>query len=154
MLGFFVKLVSGWKLLPNVTKSSNLTVVMVLDTSLQFYRKPSSATCFIIYFNMYSQIKTLWKQCHVQRERDDTNMKICQYLGKEFMCHWVKSMKKVYANFSFSRDINLKQNYIVIFILLSLVNICQNYIALYNVFLYPQCIVSQEGFQRVHENCL
>ena len=31
---------------------------MVLNTSLCFFRKPSNATCFIIYFNIYSQIRT------------------------------------------------------------------------------------------------
>ena len=40
-------------------------------------------------------------------------------------------MNKEYGNFPFSQDIILKQNYIVIFISLSLVNICQNFIGLY-----------------------
>ena len=31
---------------------------MVLNTSLCFFRKPSNVTCFIIYFNIYSQIRT------------------------------------------------------------------------------------------------
>ena len=44
MLGFFVKLVSGWKLLTSATKSSILAVTMVLDTSQCFITKPSSAT--------------------------------------------------------------------------------------------------------------
>ena len=55
-------------------------------------------------------------------------------------------MKKENGSSIFSQDIMLKQNYMVIFISLSLVNICQNYIGLY-VFSYPQCIVSQEDFQ-------
>ena len=57
-------------------------------------------------------------------------------------------MKKTYGNFSFSHDIILKQNYIVVtFISLSLVNICQKCIGLYLCFKDPQCVVSQEDFQ-------
>ena len=54
------------------------------------------------------------------------------------------SLKKEYGNFPFSHDIILKQNYIVKFISLSLVNTCQNYIRL---FLDLQFIVNQEKFQ-------
>ena len=126
MLGFFLKLVSGWKLLTNPTKSSILAVAMVLDTSLCFFRKPSNAICFIIKFNIRSQIRTLWKYCHVQRERDDKNKKI---LGREFMP--LSQKYEEYWSFPFSHDVILKQNYIVIFILSSLVNICQNHNGLY-----------------------
>ena len=57
-------------------------------------------------------------------------------------------MKKKYVNVSFSHDIILEQNYIVVtFISLSLVNICQKCIILYLCFKDPQCIVSQEDFQ-------
>ena len=56
-------------------------------------------------------------------------------------------MKKVYGNFPFSHDIILKQNYIIISIPLSLVNIYHNYTGCINVFLDPQCIISQEDFQ-------
>ena len=75
LLAFFVKLDSGWKLLTNATKRSILAVAIVLDKSLCFFRKPSNANCFKIFFNMCSQI----------RERNDTNMKICQFWGKEFI---------------------------------------------------------------------
>ena len=46
--------------------------------------------------------------------------------------HVIESeVEKENTNIPFSRDIILKQNYIVMFIsLLSLVNICQNYIGL------------------------
>ena len=57
-------------------------------------------------------------------------------------------MKKKYGNFSFSHDIILKHNYIVVtFISLSLVNLCQKCSGLYLCFKDPQCIVSQEDFQ-------
>ena len=61
-------------------------------------------------------------------------------------CHWVRSMKREYRNFPFSQNIILKQNYIVVFILLPLwksVRIILDYI---NVFPDPQYIVSQEDF--------
>ena len=130
MLGFFVKLVSRWKLIANETKSSILDVGIILDTSLCFFRKASNATCFIIHFNICSQIRTLWKWCHVQRKRGNKITKFV-YFGAGNSYHWDRSMKNDYENFPFSNDINLKQNYIVIFVLLSLVSICQNYIGLY-----------------------
>ena len=46
-------------------------------------------------------------------------------------CHEVRSMNQESGHFPFSHDIILKQNYIDIFIWLSLVIICQNYIGLY-----------------------
>ena len=130
MLRFSLKLVSSWKLLTNATKSNILAVTMVLDISLCFFRKPSNATSFIIYFNMYSQTITLWKKYHVQRERDDNDMKICKFWGRELMSLSLKDKQRV-RKFSFSHGIILGQNYIVIFISLSLVNSCQNYIELY-----------------------
>ena len=52
-----------------------------------------------------------------------------------------QNMKKEYGNFPFLYlyDIILKQNYIVIFISFSLLNICQNYIGLYYYVLDPKC---------------
>ena len=46
-----------------------------------------------------------------------------------------------YGNFPFLYlyDIILQQNYIVIFVSFSLLNICQNYIGLYYYVLDPQC---------------
>ena len=76
---------SVWKLITNATKSFILDVTMVLDTTLCFFRKPSNATCFIIHFTMCSQIRALWNCCHVQRERDDKNMKICHFWARGFM---------------------------------------------------------------------
>ena len=74
------------KLLNNATRSSILAVTMVLDKSLCFFRKPPNATCFIIYFNMCSQIRTLWKQCqNVQRKKHEKIIKICQFWGTEFV---------------------------------------------------------------------
>ena len=52
-------------------------------------------------------------------------------------CYWVRSMKKQYGNFPFSHRIILKQNYVVIFILLSSVNIGLGCIEL---LLDSQCI--------------
>ena len=49
---------------------------------------------------MCNQIRTLWKQCHVQRERDNKNMKICQFWGKGFMSLSQKYEEKV-RKFSF-----------------------------------------------------
>ena len=43
---------------------------------------------------------------------------------------------------TFLHNIILKQNYIVIFIPLSLVNICQNLLDCINAFLDSQCVVS------------
>ena len=74
-------------------------------------------------------------------------MKICPFWGREFVSLCQK-YEKEYGNFPFSNDIILNQNYIVIFISLSLVKICQNYIGCINVFLNSQCIVSQEKFQQ------
>ena len=77
-------------------------------------------------------------------------MENCQFWGREFMSlsqNIVRSIKKVYENCPFSHDIILKQSYIVMLISFSLVNICQNYIGLFTVFLDPQYIVSQEEFQ-------
>ena len=47
---------------------------------------------------------------------------------------WVRSMKNEFGNFLFSHENILKQNYTVIFISLSLINICQNFIGLYWCF--------------------
>ena len=60
-------------------------------------------------------------------------VKIWQFVNFEAgnSCHWVRSMKRKYRNLPLSHDIILKLNYTVIFISLSLVNICQNYIGLY-----------------------
>ena len=55
-------------------------------------------------------------------------MKICQFFGAGNSFHEVRNMKKRYGIFPFSHEIILKQNYIVIFISLSLVNLSQNYI--------------------------
>ena len=79
----------------------------------------------------------------MSRERDDKNMKICQVWGRGFTSLSQKYEERVWKFFFLARH---KQNYIVTFISLSLVNICQNYMCLY-VFLDPQCIVSQEDFQ-------
>ena len=112
MLGFFVKLFSGRKLITNARKSVILDVTMALDTSPCFFKKPSNAPCFIIYFNFWSQIRALWKYCHVQREM---MKKIWQFVnfGAGNSCHWVRSMKKEYRNFPFLHDSILKQNYIL-----------------------------------------
>ena len=98
---------------------------------------------------------------HVQSNKDSL-IKVERFKGREMIkiwklvnfregnsCRWVRSTDKEYGNFPFSHDIILKQNYIVIFTSLSLINICQNYIGLdcINVSLDPQCIVSQEDFQ-------
>ena len=58
MLRFFVKSVSGWKLLNNATKSSNLAVAMVLDTSLCiFFRKPSNVTIWCnLFHNLFQYV--------------------------------------------------------------------------------------------------
>ena len=61
-------------------------------------------------------------------------MKICQFWGMEFMLlsqKYEERVRKEYGNFPFSHDIISKQNYIVIFISLSFVNICQNYVGIY-----------------------
>ena len=71
-------------------------------------------------------------------------MKIYQFWGREFMS---LSMKKEYRNFPFSHDTVLKQNHIVIFISLSLVISVRIILGCINVFLDPQCIVSQEDLQ-------
>ena len=84
MSGFFVKLVSSWNLLIYTAELFILAAVMVLDKSLCFFRKNSNATCFIIHFNMCSQISALWK-LFIQRESDDKNMEISKFWGKEFM---------------------------------------------------------------------
>ena len=120
---------------------------MVLDTSLWFFRKLSNATCFIINFNMCSQVTTLWNNVTF---KEIGMIKIWKFVSFkiEDSCDWVRSMKKVYRNFPFRHDIILWQNYIVIFRSLSLVNICQSYIGLcIYVFLDPQCIGSKEDFQ-------
>ena len=100
MLRCFVKVVIDWNLVTNATNSSVVDVAMVLDTCLCFFRKSSNATCFIIYFNMWSQIRTLWKQFPVQRERDDKNMKICQFWSMGFMSLSQKYEERV-RKFSF-----------------------------------------------------
>ena len=129
MLEFFVKLVSCWKLPANATKSSILAFAMVLDKSLCFFQKTFYITCFIIYFNMCSQVRTLSKNVTFQGRG---MIKIWAFVnvGPENLCHWVRNIKKGYGHFPFSHDIILMQNYVIIFILSSLVNICQNYIGL------------------------
>ena len=70
---------------------------------------------------------------------DDKNKKICQFSGREFMS-WVRSIKKEY----FLVRHLFKAELYVIFISLSLVSICQNYIRLYiNEFLDSQCMLAR-----------
>ena len=79
---------------------------------------------------MCSQVRTLCKQSHVQREMNDKNMEIGQYWVREFM-----SLSQKYErvrNFSFFAGHNCKVELCCyIFIVIFVVNICQNYIGLY-----------------------
>ena len=74
---------------------------------------------------MRSQIRT-----HVQRERDNKDMKISTFWCKGFMSMTEKYVERVRKFFFLARH-HVKAELTVIFISLSLVNICQDYIGLY-----------------------
>ena len=102
----------------------------------------SNATFVLTYFNSCSQIRTLCKKCHVQRERYDKNMKIW---GRRFLSLSQKYEERV-RKFSFLAWHYFKvELYCCIYIL-----IFGKYLTTsgcINVCLDPQCIVSQGNFQ-------
>ena len=70
-------------------------------------------------------------------------MKICQFWGREFMSLSQKYEEGVRNFYIFARHL-FKAELYVIFISLSLVSICQNYIRLYiNKFLDSQCMLAR-----------
>ena len=117
---------------------------MVLDSSMWFFRKPSNVTCFIIYFNMCSQIKT-FKNNVTFKGKGMINIWKFVNFGAGNSCHWVRSIKKENGNFS-ARHLFKVELHCYIYIVISGKHESElHWIVL--TFLDPQCIVSQEDFQ-------
>ena len=94
-------------------------------TSAQFHFQPKFNVEITLVHRCWIDVvlPTLFQCCFVKIETTSLNVRRLNFQTRN-SCHWVRIMKKEYENFPFSHKIILKENYIV----MSLVNICHNYI--------------------------